>query len=112
MLAASAQATAITAVSPQGEVARVRQVVVKFDAPVVPMGDPRAAAPVKVDCDDKQAINNASGRWTNPKEWVFDLADDLPPAVRCTVEKVADLKDAAGNPVRGAASYSFATGGP
>ena len=112
VLAASAQATAITAVSPQGEVARVRQVVVKFDAPVVPMGDPRAAAPVKVDCDDKQAINNASGRWTNPKEWVFDLADDLPPAVRCTVEKVADLKDAAGNPVRGAASYSFATGGP
>ncbi len=107
-----AHATAITSVSPQGEVARVRQIVVKFDAPVVPMGDQRAAAPVKVDCDNKYVQSQAAGRWTGPKEWVYDLADDLPPGVACAVEKVAGLKDAAGEPVKGAAKYAFATGGP
>ncbi|WP_238347675.1 Ig-like domain-containing alpha-2-macroglobulin family protein [Comamonas piscis] len=111
-LGLSAHATTITSVSPQGEVARVRQIVVKFDAAVVPMGDLRAAAPVKLDCDNKQAQSQGTGRWTGPREWVFDLADDLPPGVRCTVEKVANLKDAAGEPVKGAAKYSFATGGP
>ncbi|MDR0261234.1 MAG: Ig-like domain-containing protein, partial [Comamonas sp.] len=111
-LGLSAHATSITSVSPQGEVARVRQIVVKFDAAVVPMGDLRAAAPVKLDCDNKQAQSQGTGRWTGPREWVFDLADDLPPGVRCTVEKVANLKDAAGEPVKGAAKYSFGTGGP
>ena len=111
-LAASAQATSVVSVSPQGEVARVRQVVVKFDAPVVPMGDLRAAAPVKIDCDNKQVISNATSRWTGPKEWALDFADHLPPGVTCTVEKVADLKDAAGAAVKGAAKYSFGTGGP
>lgn len=111
-LATGAHATTITAVSPQGEVARVRQVVVKFDAPVVPMGDLRAAAPVKIDCDNKQVISQSNGRWTGPKEWVLDLTDDLPPGVNCTVDKVAGLKDAAGEPVKGTAQYRFGTGGP
>ena len=111
-LATGAHATTITAVSPQGEVARVRQVVVKFDASVVPMGDLRAAAPVKIDCDNKQVISQSNGRWTGPKEWVLDLTDDLPPGVNCTVDKVAGLKDAAGEPVKGTAQYRFGTGGP
>ncbi|MEG0921004.1 MAG: MG2 domain-containing protein [Comamonas sp.] len=111
-LGISAHATAITSVSPQGEVARVRQIVVKFDAPVVPMGDLRAAAPVKVDCDNQFVLSQSAGRWTGPKEWVYDMADDLPPGVSCSVELQPNLKDAAGAPVKGAAKYRFATGGP
>ena len=42
-----AHAARVTQVSPQGEVAEVRQVVVRFDAAVVPAGDPRIAAPTR-----------------------------------------------------------------
>ncbi len=110
--AAGAQAASISAVSPQGEVARVRQVVVKFDTPIVAMGDVRTAAPVVVQCDNQQVLSDARGRWTGLKEWVLDFAEDLPPGVRCTLTKVASLKDAAGQPVASAAKYSFGTGGP
>jgi alpha-2-macroglobulin len=36
----------ISSLSPQGEVARVRQVVAKFDDSAVNFGDPKAAAPL------------------------------------------------------------------
>ena len=39
---AFAQAASITGVSPQGEVARVRQVQVQFDQAPIPFGDPKA----------------------------------------------------------------------
>ena len=38
-----AQALTITSLTPQGEVAQVRQVVAKFDGPAVSFGDPKAA---------------------------------------------------------------------
>ena len=41
----SAQAAHVSQVSPQGEVAEERQVAVRFDAAVVPQGDPRLPAP-------------------------------------------------------------------
>ena len=44
--AAGAQALQITSLSPQGEVARVRQVTAKFDAAAVTFGDPKAPAPL------------------------------------------------------------------
>ncbi len=49
LLAAAAlhvQALQITSVSPQGEVAQVRQVVAKFDTAAVNFGDPKAPAPL------------------------------------------------------------------
>ena len=49
-LAGAAQALTITSVSPQGEVSRVRQMVVKFDSAAVRFGDPKAAAPLTVSC--------------------------------------------------------------
>ncbi len=48
---AMAQAATIAGVSPQGEVAAVRQVVVRFDQAVVPAGDPRRPDPVTVSCE-------------------------------------------------------------
>ena len=41
-----AQAFQVSSLSPQGEVAQVRQLVVKFDEAAVNFGDPKAAAPV------------------------------------------------------------------
>ena len=54
-LALSAQAFQISSLSPQGEMARIRQVVVKFDEGAVNFGDPKAAAPVTLSCTDAQA---------------------------------------------------------
>ena len=58
MLAAAAlqaQALQITSLSPQGEVAQVRQVVAKFDEAAVNFGDPKAPAPLSLSCSDAQA---------------------------------------------------------
>lgn len=106
-----AQALQITSVSPQGEVAQVRQVVAKFDGAAVRFGDAQAPAPLTVQCSDAQA-SAGSGRWTSEREWVFDFANDLPPGMRCTVQAKMGFKSASGAALAGASSYAFHTGGP
>ena len=109
--ALSAHALGVRQFSPQGEVARVGQVVVQFDGAAVRFGDPKAAAPVTLSCSDAQAAKG-TGRWTSDREWVFDFAQDLPPGMRCTAKLVDGLKSPSGAGVTGAASYQFQTGGP
>ncbi|MBY0455263.1 MAG: alpha-2-macroglobulin [Burkholderiaceae bacterium] len=108
---AGAQALQITSLSPQGEVARVRQVVAKFDAAVVHFGDPKAPAPLTVQCTDAQA-SQGTGRWTSEREWVFDFERDLPPGMRCTVQAKNGFKSASGALLTGTNSYQFNSGGP
>ena len=107
----SAQALQITSFSPQGEVARVRQVVAKFDAAAVNFGDPKAPAPLTLSCSDANATRG-TGRWTGEREWVFDFERDLPPGVRCTASVKPGFKSAAGAELTGAKSYQFNSGGP
>ena len=109
--ALQAQALQILSLSPQGEVARVRQVVVKFDEAAVNFGDPRAPAPMALRCSDAQAAKG-SGRWTGNREWVFEFARDLPPGVRCTVTAVSGFKSPSSAPLTGTSSYQFNSGGP
>ena len=45
-----AHALQIISLSPQGEVARIRQVVAKFDDSAVNFGDPKAPAPLTLSC--------------------------------------------------------------
>ena len=106
-----AQALGISSFSPQGEVAQVRQVVVKFDAPAVRLGDARAPAPVTLSCSDPDALRG-NGRWNNEREWVFELAQDLPPGVRCTASLHSGFKSASGAPLAMGSSYQFNSGGP
>ena len=77
----SSQAATITAVSPQGEVAQVRQVVVKFNEAVVPLGDLRQPDPATLSCQGGAAPGTA--RWINDRTWAFDLREPLPPGMRC-----------------------------
>ncbi|WP_313299415.1 MG2 domain-containing protein [Diaphorobacter sp.] len=109
--AGAAQALSITSVSPQGEVARVRQMVVKFDTAAVRFGDPKAPAPFSVSCDNSDA-SKGTGRWTGDREWVFDFAKDLPPGVRCTATPKAGFKSPDGAALSGSKNYQFSTGGP
>ena len=106
-----AQALQITHFSPQGEVARVRQVVAKFDAAAVNFGDPKAPAPITLACSDANATQG-TGRWTGEREWVFDFRADLPPGVRCTATVRPGFKSASGAELAGAKSYQFNSGGP
>lgn len=109
--APSAAPLRISQISPQGTVAQVRQVVAKFSADAVRFGDPQAAAPLGVACDTPGATRG-SGRWTGAREWVYDFAQDLPAGVRCTLEKDPAFRSPSGQPIAGAASYRFDTGGP
>ncbi|HEX3140696.1 MAG TPA: alpha-2-macroglobulin, partial [Rhizobacter sp.] len=109
--AGSAFALQITSLSPQGEVARVRQIVAKFDTAAVRFGDPKAPAPLTVSCSDARA-GKGTGRWTADKQWVYDFENDLPPGVRCTVSTIAGFKGPDGSAITGPARYQFTTGGP
>ena len=106
-----AQALSITSFSPQGEVARIQQIVVQFNSPAVRLGDAQAPAPLSLQCSDAQA-SQGHGRWNNEREWVFSFANDLPPGVRCTAQAKPGFKSASGAALTGAVSYTFNSGGP
>ncbi|SEJ15777.1 hypothetical protein SAMN05518853_101811 [Variovorax sp. OK202] len=111
LMAGPGFALQITSLTPQGEVARVRQIVAKFDQAAVNFGDPKAPAPLTVSCNDAQA-GKGTGRWTDAKAWVYDFENDLPPGVRCTVTRVPTFKPSAGGELTGPERYQFNSGGP
>jgi len=111
-IALPAQAVQIISLTPQGEVARIRQVVVKFDQPAVNFGDPKAPAPLRLSCTDARGVWTGESRWTGEKQWVYDFGDDLPPGVRCTATRVAGFKPSSGGELTGPSSYTFNSGGP
>ena len=106
-----AQAAQITSFSPQGEISTVRQVVARFDEPMVPMGDPNATAPLTLSCEP-EGILQGQGRWVDEKIWAYDFSKDLPPGAKCTATITTDLKSVAGNAYSGPQTYNFNTGGP
>ncbi|CAG9175071.1 alpha-2-macroglobulin family protein [Cupriavidus pampae] len=108
--AAQAFAAQITRFSPEGVVPRVRQVAIRFDEPMVPMGDLKAAPPAAVSCQG--GGTNGQGRWVDASNWVFDFEQDLPPGVRCGVRMTSGLKSVAGKAYSGKPEYRFETGGP
>jgi alpha-2-macroglobulin len=109
--ACSAYALQITSLSPQGEVAQVRQVVAKFDESAVNFGDPKAEAPLTLRCSDAQ-VTQGTGRWVNDRVWAFDFENDLPPGISCTVHAKPGFKSPKGAELPSTASYKFNSGGP
>ncbi len=105
-----AHALQVTSLTPQGEVAKVRQVVVKFDEPAVNFGDPKAPPPVSLNCSDAQTTQGTA-RWTSDREWLFDFSNDLPPGVRCAVQVRSGFASPKGAALA-ARSWAFSTGGP
>lgn len=91
----------VAAVSPSGEVAEVRQVVVRFESDAVPAGDPRAPSPFTLQCNGRNPAGD--GAWQDARRWTFDLRDALPAGAQCV------LKPAAGF---GSEEFRFSTGAP
>lgn len=110
MVGAPAHAAEATVVQfvPQGTVKTPRQVTARFSAPMVPFGDPRAAAqPFTIECPE-----SGTGRWVDPRTWVYDFTRDVPAGLRCTFTRRDDLATLAGEPIGGEPSFTFDTGGP
>ena len=98
LMALAASAARVTGISPQGEVAQVRQVVVRFSEAMVPLGDARRAAPFSVACSGP--VPAGEGRWTSEREWVYDFRSALPPGVRCSVSAVPGWRPSTAFPPR------------
>jgi alpha-2-macroglobulin len=105
----TSHAASISSVSPQGEVAQVRQITVKFSEAVVPFGDLRLPDPMSVACQG--AVPAGAGRWANDRVWLYDFSEPLGPGTRCTLKARSDWKPNSGA-LTGATEYSFSTGGP
>src|SRR5215203_1941120 len=86
----SAHAVGVVAVSPQGEVAQVRQVTVKFSEAVVAFGDPRLPDPFTVSCAGNAPTG--AGRWAGDRVWLYDFRESLGPGTRCTARLRPDWK--------------------
>ena len=106
-----ALALRLTQLSPQGEVAQVRQIVMRFDEPVTRAGDATAPAPFTLTCSDAAAAAG-DGRWLNERQWTFQFHNDLPPGVSCTLQARPGLASLAGQPMTGSTPFRFNTGGP
>lgn len=107
-VAASAQAATVASVTPQGEVAQVRQVVIKFSEAVVPFGDMRQSDPFSLSCEGP--VPKGAGRWSDDRVWLYDFQDQVPPGTRCTLKPRAEWKPLSGSFASG--NFSFSTGGP
>lgn len=108
--ATAADTFSVASFTPQGEVARVRQITARFSVNMVAFGDPKAAAPFTVSCDDASA-SKGQGRWISAREWVYDFDAARPPGVRCQAHLVSGTQSASGADLKGTSSYLFNTGG-
>lgn len=107
LLPAAAAAATVQTFSPQGEVARVRQLRASFSEPMVRLGDPRLPAPFELRCPSA-----GSGRWVDERTWVYDFDEDVPAGSACSATLKPQLKSLAGAAVTGERSFAFSTGGP
>ncbi len=106
-----AAATQITQLSPQGEVARVRQISAQFDRAATAFGSPDRPDPLQLQCNDA-AATAGHGRWTSARQWVYDFDNALPPGVQCQLQVVPGFRTQEGQPLEGTQRFAFSTGGP
>ena len=110
LTAAAAAVVRVDSISPQGEVGDVRQVRVRFSAPVIPAGNPRAAAPYALVCDGKAPAGTA--RWANERNWVYDLNEPLAAGSNCTLSLRPEFQPLPGVTLDAPAESRFGTGAP
>jgi alpha-2-macroglobulin len=101
------QTPRVESFSPEGYVRHIREVVVRFTAPMVALGDPRLTDPFTVSCGAP-----GKGRWADTRNWVYDFDEDLDAGLTCRFTLRPGLKSLAGEALRGRETFSFETGGP
>ncbi|MDN0085308.1 MG2 domain-containing protein [Crenobacter sp. SG2305] len=101
-----AEAVAITAFSPTGEVRAPSQVRISFDSSMIRLGNTDAPPPVQWSCALK-----GQPHWVDDKTWVLDLKDPPSANTSCRFTIKPGLKNLQGEALP-AASYAFTTGAP
>jgi len=127
-------ATKVLNLSPQGSVKKVQQVIAKFSADMVAMGDfnLNSAAktttpttndsttetqdnpqdPFSIQCNEEPLPQHRT-RWADSKTWVLDFQSPLPAGWRCELKLKKKTKDRLGQTVTaGQSEYIFSTSGP
>ncbi len=79
----------------------------RFSEPMIGLGDPRAAAPVRGNCPV-----GGSGRWADQQTYVYAFDAGLPGGTRCAFDLVDGLKSARGVAVSGQRHFVLDAGGP
>lgn len=85
----------------------IERYTIRFNQPMAPLGDPRAAAPVKVEC----AVGG-EGRWVDQQTFVHEFASPLPGGTVCALTLVDKLKSLSGYAVSGTRTFKVEAGGP
>ena len=100
-------------ITPQGEVSKVREFVVKFDKAAVTAGNPGATAPFAIQCKGGSNVKIPAyhGTWRNASTWVAYFEDHLPSDVSCTATSTAGFKSAQGESLA-RTTVQFRTGAP
>lgn len=88
-----------------GAAGAVERYTIRFNQPMVPLGDPRAPAPFATGCA-------GSGRWVDQQTWVFDFAAPLTGEAKCRFDAAKGLKSVAGYALNGRMSFTVDAGGP
>ena len=97
----------VEAFSPTGYTKDVRQVVARFSAAMVRLGDADLPSPFRIRCPTP-----GDGRWVDERTWVYEFEHDVPGAVRCRFRLRRGAKTVAGHRVEGDRGFAFNTGGP
>ena len=88
-----------------GAAGAVERYTIRFNQPMVPLGDPRSPAPFTTAC-------TGTGRWVDQQTWVFDFAAPLSGDTTCHFDAAKGLKSVAGYALNGRARYTVDAGGP
>ena len=85
----------------------IERFTIRFSQPMVPLGDPRAAAPAIVECPVA-----GEGRWVDQQTWVWTFAGPLPGGTSCTFRTRDRLRSVAGYEMAFPRSFTVDAGGP
>lgn len=85
----------------------IERYTIRFNQPMVPLGDPRAVAPIKVTCPI-----GGEGRWVDQQTFVHEFASPLPGGTVCEIALAQKLKSLSGYQVTGSRTFRIDAGGP
>ena len=85
----------------------IERFTIRFSQAMVPLGDPRAAAPATVECSV-----GGEGRWVDQQTWVWEFASGLPGGTTCKITTREGLRSAAGYALASQRTFTVDAGGP
>ena len=107
LVAVADSAPQVSVATPGREGGAIHRFTLRFSAPMVPLGDPRAPAPVSAAC----AVAG-SGRWVDQQTYVYEFAQGLPGGTKCQFKLIDGLRSQNGYAIAGQSQFTVNAGGP